>query len=93
MNSTSTVRRTAVAVGAAAVLGMGVLGACGTKEKDKPAETSPPASSSATAPATPTEKAVGPGARSGSDTGNSFTPSVKARPAPTALPGNVVTGG
>ena len=62
MNSTSTVRRTAVAVGAAAVLGMGVLGACGTKEKDKPAETSPPASSSATAPATPTEKAVGPGA-------------------------------
>lgn len=91
MKSTSTVRRTAVAVGAAAVLGMGLLGACGTKEK--PAETPPPASPSATAPATPTEKAVAPGARSGSDTGNSFTPSVKARPAPTALPGNVVTGG
>lgn len=24
---------------------------------------------------------------------NSFTPSVTARPAPTALPGNVITGG
>ena len=42
-----------------------------------------PASSNAPSP---TEKAVGGGA-------NSFSPTVTARPAPTALPGNVVTGG
>lgn len=88
MSSTLT-RQLALAAGAVAIAGMGALTACSTGTKEKPAETTAPSQSSA--PSTPnapspTEKATGGGA-------NSFTPSVKARPAPTALPGNVVTGG
>lgn len=83
-----------LAVGAAAVIGSSVLGACAPKDeaKEKPAEsmTSRP---SATAPASPTEKAVAPSPRPEPSAGNSFAPSVTARPAPTALPGNVITGG
>ena len=57
-----------------------------------PAPSSPAPSSpapSSQAPASPTEKAptLTPGGP------NKFTPSVLAPPAPTALPGNVVTGG
>ncbi|MFN8072243.1 MAG: hypothetical protein U0R66_10635 [Mycobacterium sp.] len=85
MSSTLT-RQLALAAGALAIVGMGSLTACSKDTKEKPAETTAPSqSSSAPAPA-PTEKAVGGGA-------NSFSPSVTARPAPTALPGNVVTGG
>lgn len=66
----------ALIAGAAAILGSGALSAC---SKEKPAETKP---SSSSASLTPSEKAnVG-----------SFAPSVTARPAPTALPGNVKTG-
>lgn len=84
--------RTALLVGAAAVVGMGALTACGSTEK--PAETSPSMSSpTATAPPSPTEKAVKPGSGAGSMPSNSFAPTVTARPAPTALPGNVITGG
>lgn len=91
MASTLT-RQFALATGALAIVGMGALSACSTETKDKPTETKAPSSESS-APASsnapsPTEKAVGGGAG-----GNSFTPSVKAKPAPTALPGNVVTGG
>lgn len=91
MRSTLT-RQFALGVGAVAIVGMGALSACGSDTKEKPAETtaptqsSAPASPSANAPS-PTEKKVGPGGN------NSFSPTVKARPAPTALPGNVVTGG
>lgn len=76
MFSTRTIRQIALVAGAAAVLGSGALTACA---KEKPAETKP----STSAPAvSPTEKAnVG-----------SFAPSVTARPAPTALPGNIKTG-
>lgn len=76
MFSTRTIRHVAVVAGAAAVLGSGALTACA---KEKPAETKP----STSAPAvSPTEKAnVG-----------SFAPSITARPAPTALPGNIQTG-
>jgi len=64
-------------------------------DKDKPSQTpSPNQSSSAPAPSSeappsPTEKAstMTPGGA------NSFTPSVLAPRAPTALPGNVITGG
>ena len=87
MSSTVT-RQLALAAGAVAIVGMGALTACSTATKDKPAETTAPSQSSS-APSnapSPTEKAVGGG-------GNSFSPTVKARPAPTALPGNVVTGG
>lgn len=71
-------RQIALAAGAAAILGSGALTACA---KEKPAETKPSSSSSAPA-VSPTEKAnVG-----------SFAPSVTAKPAPTALPGNIQTG-
>lgn len=84
MSSTLT-RKLALAAGGLAIVGMGALSACSTATKDKPAETTAPSQSSSNAPS-PTEKAVGGG-------GNSFSPTVKARPAPTALPGNVITGG
>ena len=87
MSSTLT-RKLALAAGGLAIVGMGALSACSTATKVKPAETTAPSQSSpapsSNAPS-PTEKAVGGG-------GNSFSPSVKARPAPTALPGNVITG-
>jgi len=87
--SSALTRQIALAAGAVAIVGMGALTACSTATKDKPAETTAPSQSSS-APSSnapsPTEKAVGGG-------GNSFSPTVKARPAPTALPGNVVTGG
>ena len=84
----SLTRKLALATGAAAIVGMGALSACSSDTKEKPAETkSPSPSSSAPANAPqPTEKNVTRG-------GNSFSPTVKARPAPTALPGNVITGG
>lgn len=89
MSSTLT-RQLALAAGAAAIIGMGTLTACSSGTKEKPAETTAPTQTSgapsSNAPS-PTEKAVGGGG------GNSFSPTVKARPAPTALPGNVVTGG
>lgn len=83
-----------LAAGAVAVFGSAMLGACAPKEemKEKPAESTAPRPS-ATAPASPTEKAVAPSPRPGSSAENSFAPSVTARPAPTALPGNVITGG
>lgn len=85
MGSTFT-RRLALAAGAAAIVGMGTLTACSSATKEKPAETTAPASASSNAPK-PTEKKVGSGGN------NSFSPTVKAPPAPTALPGNVITGG
>lgn len=67
---------------------MGTLTACSTGTKEKPTETKSPTESSAPSNApSPTEKKVGPGGN------NSFSPTVTARPAPTALPGNVITGG
>ena len=81
-------RRVALAAGAAAIVGMGALSACSTDTKEKPTETQAPTESSAPANSpVPTEKKVGPGGN------NSFSPTVTARPAPTALPGNVITGG
>ncbi|MEI6251549.1 MAG: hypothetical protein WCP30_01955 [Mycobacteriaceae bacterium] len=75
-------RRIALVAGAVAIAGMGSLTACSSSTKDKPAETKAPSESSASPAPSPTEKkSVG-----------SFTPSVKAKPAPTALPGNVITG-
>ena len=87
MWSARVTRKIALATGAAALVGMGALTACSTGTKEKPAETKSPSESSAPAVPSPTEKKVGPGGN------NSFSPTVKARPAPTALPGNVITGG
>lgn len=91
MMSVPQARRMALAASASALIGLGVLTACGTKEK--PAETPAPSSPSATAPASPSEKSVPGAITPGTDSGSSFRPSVTARPAPTALPGNVITGG
>ncbi|WP_445167614.1 hypothetical protein ACTXG7_28130 [Mycolicibacterium sp. Dal123E01] len=86
MKSGRLTRQIALVAGGLAIVGMGTLTACG-KDKDKaPESTTPTTTTSAPAPS-PTEKAVSPGGA------NSFTPTVKAPPAPTALPGNVITGG
>lgn len=90
MGTTRFTRQIALAAGAVALVGMGALTACSTDTKEKPTETKSPSSSAPATPTnapSPTEKAVGPGGN------NSFSPTVKARPAPTALPGNVITGG
>lgn len=84
MTSSRLTRQIALFAGGLAIVGMGSLTAC-SKEKEKTPETTSP-STSAPAPS-PTEKAVTPGGGA-----NSFTPTVKAPPAPTALPGNVITG-
>lgn len=101
MKPTDLSRRIALLFSGVAVVGMAVAGC--SKDKDKPSEPSEtpktsgapsPSAGSPTPqpsgpPASPTEKAptLAPGGP------NSFTPSVLAPPAPTALPGNVVTGG
>ena len=88
MVSARLTRQFALVAGAAALVGMGTLTACGNTKEKPPETTAPSASSSAPSNApTPTEKNLTPGGN------NSFSPTVKARPAPTALPGNVITGG
>ena len=100
MKSTDVSTRIALLLGGVAIIGMTAMTAGCSKDKDKPAETTSPTPSSSApapsspapssqAPASPTEKAptLTPGGP------NKFTPSVLAPPAPTALPGNVVTGG
>ena len=95
--------RIGLLLGGVAIVGMTVMTAGCSKDQDKPSErpeptktsgtpapsASSPAPSPAGPPASPTEKAptLTPGGP------NSFTPSVLAPSAPTALPGNVVTGG
>ena len=95
--------RIGLLLGGAALVGMTAMTAGCSKGEDKTPETteptttsgapSPSASSPAPSPGgpvpSPTEKAptLTPGGP------NSFTPSVIAPAAPTALPGNVVTGG
>jgi len=92
MASTVT-RQFALVAGAAAIVGMGALSACSSDTKEKPAETKTPSQSSS-APASPSSNAPQPTEKSaGTGGANSFSPTVTARPAPTALPGNVVTGG
>ena len=100
MKSTDISARIGLLLGGVAIIGMTAMTAGCSKDKDKPAETTSPTPSSSApapsspapssqAPASPTEKAptLTPGGP------NKFTPSVLAPPAPTALPGNVVTGG
>jgi len=86
MKSGRLTRQIALFAGGVAIVGMGTLTACGKDSKEAPSSTTTPTSSSAPAPS-PTEKALTPGGA------NSFTPTVKAPAAPTALPGNVITGG
>lgn len=83
-------RRWALGIGGIALVGMGALTACGKDGSETPGSTTPPATST-TVPSTsgatttvapPTEKGMTPGGA------NSFSPTVTALPAPTALPGN-----
>ena len=82
--SSRTTRRVAAGLCVAAFISMGALTACGGSEKPSPSSTT---ESSTTAPsATPTEKGLSPSG------GNSFSPPVKAPPAPTGVPGTNHTG-
>jgi hypothetical protein len=69
-------RRVGMGLGIAAVISMGTLTACGGGNGG-PASTTPTTTTSVS----PTEKSLNPTG------GNLFTPSVKAPPAPTAIPG------
>ena len=88
MATNTLARRITVLIGGAAIIGMGTLSACSsTKEKEEAPTTSKSSSSSPapspnnTAPAAPNEKGMDP------RNPNSFAPTVKAPPAPTAEPG------
>lgn len=98
MTNTTTIRRVGVLIGGVAIAGAATwMAGCSTDRDNKeptktpeptqqsPSPSGPPPSGP---PASPTEKAptLTPGGP------NSFTPTVIAPPAPTALPGNVITG-
>jgi hypothetical protein len=78
---TRTTRRVAASLGVAALISMGALTACGESESPSPSSTT-----STTTSVTPTEKSINPTG------GNSFSPPVKAPPAPTGVPGSNHTG-
>jgi hypothetical protein len=79
-----TTRRVAAGLGVAAFISMGALTACGGSETPSPSSTT---ETTTTAPSvTPTEKSINPTG------GNSFSPPVKAPPAPTGVPGSNHTG-
>ena len=89
MKATHT-RRITLLLGGFAVVGVTALSGC-SPSSEKPAKTTEPsqtAPSSSGAVPSPTEKAptLTPGVP------NSFSPGIKAPSAPTALPGNVITG-
>ncbi len=96
MSTPRTTRGVALLTGTAAIIG--ALAAC-SSTTEKPTESPSPSMSNPTMTTqkpTPTEKNVTPGGiNPGGMTpgGGSFAPTVTARPAPTALPGNVITGG
>lgn len=89
-----TARRWALVIGGIALAGMATLTACGKDGDEKPSPTPPATSTSVTSTsgpasssvASPTEKGLTPGGA------NSFSPTVKAPAAPTALPGRNHTG-
>ncbi|WP_026256373.1 hypothetical protein [Mycobacterium sp. 155] len=91
MRSGQLTRRLAIIAGGAAVVGMiSFTASCGTKEKAPETTTPTTTTTTTTTPATPapppsvepTEKSINPTG------GNLFTPTVKAPPAPTAIPGD-----
>lgn len=80
MGSTRVAQRVALLIGGCALVGSGALAACSAEKKEEKKEDKPASSAPAVSPTE--KKSVG-----------SFSPTVKAPAAPTALPGNVVTGG
>ena len=77
-------RRVALGVGVIAIAAMGTLSACaGEGTKEEPSTTTTTTTETTTAPPVePTEKGLDPRG------GNKFTPTVKATPAPTGVPGS-----
>ncbi|MCE9516482.1 MAG: hypothetical protein NTY24_13515 [Mycobacterium sp.] len=98
MSTPRITRGVALLTGTAAVLG--ALAAC-SSTTEKPTESPAPSMSDPAMPSekpTPTEKnvtpgGINPGGMTPGGGNGSFSPTVTARPAPTALPGNVITGG
>jgi len=89
MKSARFSRQIALLVGGAAIIGMGTLSACSTKEKEAPSTTAPstsqaPSTSEMPSMSTPTEKAVGPA-------GPSFSPTVNPAQ-PGAVCAKIVNG-
>ena len=89
MRSGRMARRLVATAGMGAILAMGVLTACGSKEAPAPetvtktvTETAAPPAMPAPPPQAPVEKAIDPTG------GNLFTPPVKAPGPPTPAPGN-----
>ena len=94
MRSQRLARRVAAYAGGVAIVAMiGLTAACGSSQKAPETSTTPTTTTTTTtapspespAPApsvSPTEKSINPTG------GNLFTPTVKATPAPTAIPGN-----
>lgn len=76
--------KTTAALGVAAFVSIAALTACGGSETESPSSTTPTPTS--TPGVTPTEKGIAPTG------GNSFSPPVKAPPAPTGIPGTNHTG-
>lgn len=90
MLSPTQVRRLAAIASATALVGMGALGGCASK--DKPAENSPSSSTTPASPS-PTEKILTPGPHSDSGSRSTLGPGAKVPAPQTALPGNVGSGG
>ena len=87
--TTSHTRRIGLLLGGIAVVGAAALSGCSpSSEKPSKSTEAPSPSASQSNPPAPTEKApnLTPGGA------NSFSPTIKAPAAPTALPGNVITG-
>lgn len=76
MNTDRLTRRVALVIGGGAIIAMGALVGCSSSEKPAPSTTP-----TTTTSVTPTEKSLTPGGP------NSFSPPVKAPPAPTGEPG------
>jgi hypothetical protein len=82
MKSDRMARRLALVAGGSAIIAMGALTAgCGGNQSPSPSSTTTTTTTTSVAPS-PTEKSINPSA------GNSFTPPVKAPPAPTVQPGD-----
>lgn len=84
--SNRTTRRVAAGLGIAAFVSMGALTACGGSESTSPSSTTETTSTTSAPSVTPTEKSINPTG------GNSFSPPVKAPPAPGGVPGTNHTG-
>ena len=79
-------RRVAAGLGVAALISMGALTACGGGESSGPSSTTTTTTTAPSTSVSPTEKGLNPTG------GNSFSPPVKAPPAPTGVPGTNHTG-